>query len=175
MHCIFDHFRDWMNLCETVAWQRKFEWIKNFFICRYFVWWSKDTSSGMDKRDQPLCSREFCQIIGLTTRPIDNRIDFHWWQQPYARKIADLLSLTHTDDLVKWYAWQQTRHSPIAWQQPLAKKFNDLLFTKQVKNVLYWILFFASVCEINLLLIRLWFFRTLWKPYGNLMETLKLI
>ena len=55
----------------------------------------------MDKRDQPLCNREFCQIIDLTTWPIDNRLDFHRWQQPYARKIADLLSLTHADDLAE--------------------------------------------------------------------------
>ena len=71
----------------------------------------------MDKREQPLRSREFCQIIGLTTRPIDNRLDFHRWQQPYARKIADLLSLTHADDLAERKTRQQTRHSPIAWQQ----------------------------------------------------------
>ena len=61
----------------------------------------------MDKREQPLRSREFCQIIDLTTWPIDNRLDFHRWQQPYARKIADLLSLTHADDLAEWQAQQQ--------------------------------------------------------------------
>ena len=84
-----------MNLAESVACQRNFELIKIFFICWHHVWLNNDTSSGMDKREQLLCSREFWQIIVLAIMPIDNRLDFHQRQQPYERKIAGLLSLTH--------------------------------------------------------------------------------
>ena len=168
MHCSFDNFIDnnesrWDFGIATEVWMnQKFLYLQVFCLMKYFqVAWIKESNH--------CAAKNFAKsLTWQLSRPIDNRLDFHRWQQPYARKIADLLSLTHADDLAERKTRQQTRHSPIAWQQPLVKKFKDLSFTKQVKNVFYWILFLQVYAKSTCYwLFWLWFFRTLWKPFKN--------